>query len=97
MLPLQDILGTLNKSIFKGANARSLEDLAQISGWSRFHFHRHFKSITGETPKQYELRLRLERAAVLLQASTKTIIDIALETGFSSMKCSRAHFAGNSN
>lgn len=84
MLPLQDILGVLNKSFFKGANARTLDDLAQISGWSRFHFHRHFKSITGETPKQYELRLRVERAAVSLQASTKQIIDIALETGFAS-------------
>lgn len=84
MLPLQDILGVLNKGFSQTEKQLTLVEMAQLSGWSRFHFHRQFKSVTGETPKQFELRLRVERAAVLLQSSTKQIVDIALETGFSS-------------
>ncbi len=84
MLPLQDILGVLNKGFSQTEKQHTLVEMAKLSGWSRFHFHRQFKSVTGETPKQFELRLRVERAAVLLQSSTKQIVDIALETGFSS-------------
>ena len=37
----------------------SLDVLAARAGWSRFHFHRAFRSIVGETPKRYTNRLRL--------------------------------------
>jgi transcriptional regulator GlxA family with amidase domain len=38
-----------------------LDRLARLAGLSRFHFLRQFRALTGETPKQYVLRLRLER------------------------------------
>ena len=52
----------------------SLEALARVAGFSPFHFHRIFKSITGETINEIVTRLRLERAVVLLRATPKLSI-----------------------
>jgi AraC family transcriptional regulator len=58
--------------------------IAARAGWSPFHLHRAFRAMVGETPKQYTLRLRLERAAVRLITSDDAVLDIALATGFNS-------------
>ena len=63
----------------------TLESLARVAGFSPFHFHRVFKSITEETVSDMVVRLRLERAAVLLRASPElSITDAAFESGFQS-------------
>ena len=50
---------------------------------SESHFSRTFKHITGETPHQFALRLRLERAsAALARSSSVGIASIAAECGF---------------
>lgn len=62
----------------------SLIKLAGIANFSSFHFHRIFYSITGETLFQYIQRIRLEKAAkFLIQNQKMTIMEIALECGFS--------------
>jgi AraC family transcriptional regulator len=64
----------------------SLEALARVAGFSPFHFHRLFKSITGETINDMVLRLRLERAAALLRSTPKlSITDAAFACGFKSV------------
>ena len=64
----------------------SLEVLAQVAGFSPFHFHRVFKSITGETISDMVVRLRLERAAALLRSTPKlSITDAAFACGFKSV------------
>src|SRR5579884_3444866 len=61
----------------------SLERLSQVACFSRFHFHRVFQAMTGETLNGHVRRVRLERAAVLMKASPgKRITDIAIEAGF---------------
>jgi len=61
----------------------SLERLSQIGCFSRFHFHRIFQAVTGETLNSHVRRVRLERAAALMKASPrKRITDVALEAGF---------------
>jgi AraC family transcriptional regulator len=61
----------------------SLARLARIGCFSKFHFHRIFQGITGETLNTHVRRVRLERAALLLRTSPqKRITDVALETGF---------------
>ena len=66
---LNVITGAVSWNREKGAirgdldDDESLDALAARAGWSRFHFHRAFRAVTGETPKRYTLRLRLERAA----------------------------------
>jgi len=67
-------------------DALSLETLADVAGFSPFHFHRVFKSITDETVNDMVVRLRLERAATLLRATpTLAITAAAFESGFSSV------------
>lgn len=39
----------------------SVETLAQVAGFSPFHFHRVFKAMTDETLNELVVRLRLER------------------------------------
>ncbi|GAA4319962.1 AraC family transcriptional regulator [Compostibacter hankyongensis] len=48
-------------------------------------FRKAFKKITGESPNQYHLNLRLERAKYLLTSTTLTISEIAYQTGFDSL------------
>ncbi len=62
-----------------------LSNIAEIANFSRFHFHRIFLGITGETLNAFIQRLRLERAATsLITNHTKSITQIAFESGFSS-------------
>jgi AraC family transcriptional regulator len=63
-----------------------LDELSARAGWSPFHLHRAFRRVVGETPKQYMLRVRLERAAARLVSGSddETILDIALSAGFES-------------
>jgi AraC family transcriptional regulator len=59
-----------------------LADLAREAKLSPFHFLRTFEALTGVTPHQYLLRLRLRRAATRLLLEPTTILDIALDSGF---------------
>ncbi|GEM_PF-2187764 len=40
----------------------TLEELASVANFSKFHFSRIFQSIIGETPFQFIVRVRLEKA-----------------------------------
>lgn len=62
----------------------SLSDLASRTGQSRFDAHRKLHALLGETPKQFTLRLRVDRAAAALVSSQVSILDIALVYGFES-------------
>ncbi len=62
-----------------------LDQLALVANFSPFHFHRIFKSMTGETLFQFIQRIRLEKAAQqLISNPRKTITEIAFDCGFSS-------------
>jgi AraC family transcriptional regulator len=62
-----------------------LDRLAKIANYSPFHFQKLFRSIVGETPKQYILRIRLETAAhAVVMFHHRSITEIAMESGFSS-------------
>ena len=61
----------------------TLEEIAAVAGFSKFHFHRIFHIFIGETLFQFIQRLRLEKAAtLLLNDPVKPITNIALECGF---------------
>lgn len=64
----------------------SLNTLAQVAGFSPFHFHRLFKAITEETVNEMVTRLRLERAVALLRATPElSITNAAFNCGFQSV------------
>ena len=63
----------------------SLETLAGIANYSPFHFQKIFSAALLESPKQYVIRLRLERAAHHLKVfQNLPVIEIAMGCGFSS-------------
>jgi AraC-like DNA-binding protein len=79
---LHRVLDYINDNL---AEELHLESLADVAGFSPFHFHRIFSSMIGESPREYIERLRLERSAnFLFMHPEKTITNIALECGFSS-------------
>lgn len=60
----------------------SLPELAQIANMSVRSFSRAFKEAAGLTPMQYQQRLRLEVASMLLQNSDLSIETISARCGF---------------
>jgi AraC family transcriptional regulator len=67
----------------------SLEEMARSVGLSTAHFARMFRKSTGETPHQFILRQRLERAKAMLRAPDARILDVAVACGFKTQQ----HFA----
>ncbi|MCD8545070.1 MAG: AraC family transcriptional regulator [Sulfurospirillum cavolei] len=59
----------------------SLEELSRIAGFSKFHFHRIFKAVTGENIGDFIARVRLVYSAWKLKTEPK-ITDVALSCGF---------------
>jgi AraC-like DNA-binding protein len=59
--------------------------LARASHLSTAHFSREFRREFGETPHQYLLTRRLERAATLLRNTDRTVADICLTVGLQSV------------
>ncbi|NQY95537.1 MAG: helix-turn-helix transcriptional regulator [Henriciella sp.] len=60
-----------------------IEDLAREAGLSASHFSRLFKSVIGDSPYQFLMRYRVERAEEMMLDPAKPLISIALACGFS--------------
>jgi AraC family transcriptional regulator len=67
----------------------SLREMAQSVELSTAHFARIFRKSTGETPHQFVLRQRLERAKAMLRAPDARVLDVAVACGFKTQQ----HFA----
>lgn len=61
-----------------------LEEIAREAVLSPFHFAREFRAVTGETPYQYLLDQRMDRAKRLLKNQAWSVQEIAAMTGFHS-------------
>jgi transcriptional regulator GlxA family with amidase domain len=62
-----------------------VSDLAAAAGLSRAHFSREFRRAYGESPHQYLLTRRLERAAALLRTTDWSVADICFAVGAGSV------------
>lgn len=62
----------------------TLEDLAKLIFFSKFHFHRIFQDIVGESVMEYIRKRRISKAALKLMYTDVKIIDIAIEYQFNS-------------
>lgn len=78
---LRPILIYLEENFDKKLN---LEDVAHKAHISPYHFHRVFKSVTGETFGNYLRRLKLEHAVHQLFHQKTSVTKVALDLNFSS-------------
>ena len=67
----------------------SVERLAELVELSPFHFSRVFKQATGMTPLQFVTRERITYAQQLIRETSRNLIDIGIEVGYTSP----SHFA----
>ena len=65
-------------------NDISVDELANIACFSKDHFSRVFKSVTGMAPCDYIIRKRIERAQFLLLTTDLELNEIMEQTGFKS-------------
>ena len=77
--------------------SHQLSEMAAMARLSPYHFLRCFDELTGTTPRQYLLRMRLRQAALRLKRESTNVIDIALDCGFRDVsnfnRAFRAEFA----
>ncbi|WP_300171682.1 GyrI-like domain-containing protein [Sulfuricurvum sp.] len=59
----------------------SLDELSKIAGFSKYHFHRIFKSIVGESVGDYIRRVRLQKTTIKFKTD-RNITSIAMESGY---------------
>ena len=74
------------KLVFKNEGAPSPGAMANAAAYSRFHFHRVFKTVMGETPGELRRRLLLERAGYQLATTRKSVTEIAFEAQYESLE-----------
>ena len=67
----------------------SIERLAELVELSPSHFAHVFKETTGMTPLQFITRQRISRAQQLIRETSRSLIDVGLEVGYTSP----SHFA----
>ena len=81
----QRIVG-LNKAVkYMHDNYQSnitLEELSKISNFNKYYFCNIFKSFTGESFKEYQNRIRVQKATELLRATDLPVTEIAFLCGF---------------
>jgi AraC-like DNA-binding protein len=59
--------------------------IAAVAHISAAHFSRCFREVFGETPHRYLQRRRVERSMFLLRETDRSVTDVCLAVGFSSL------------
>jgi AraC-like DNA-binding protein len=67
------------------AEPLAIGDLAFVACVSESNFIRTFKSVFGETPHRYLQRRRIERAMYILRTTDRSVTDVCMSVGFSSL------------
>ena len=67
------------------AKPLDIPTLARIAYVSEAHFIRTFRATFGETPHRYLQRRRVERAMFLLRETDRSVSEICLDVGFTSL------------
>ncbi|MYR08087.1 helix-turn-helix domain-containing protein [Gordonia sp. SID5947] len=67
------------------AEPLTVDEMASAAGLSRAHFTRAFAATFGESPHAYLQTRRLERAAAMLRNTDRSVADICMSVGLSSV------------
>jgi len=68
--------------------------VAAVAHVSPAHFSRSFRAVFGETPHRYLQRRRVERSMFLLRETDRSVTDVCLDVGFSSLGTFSRTFTG---
>ncbi|MEU8122621.1 helix-turn-helix transcriptional regulator [Spirillospora sp. NPDC049024] len=63
----------------------TIDDMARTALFSKFHFSRVFRQVTGVSPGRFLSALRLQEAKRLLISTTMTVADISNQVGYTSV------------
>jgi len=80
LLRIGNVIGALEENYARQWRLAELQDIAHMS---RSNLMRVFRKATGQTPVEYLIRLRIQRAMELLRNTDLTVTEIAMEVGFS--------------
>lgn len=78
---LKEVVKYIDSNI---SNRIDINELTQMTRWSSQHFIRVFTQFMGDTPYQYILKKKMEKAKVLISETDISMKDIAFELGFQS-------------
>ena len=67
------------------AEPLDVRSVAAVAHISPAHFSRSFRTVFGETPHRYLQRRRVERSMFLLRETDRSVTDICLDVGFTSL------------
>ena len=67
------------------AQPLDVRSVAAVAHVSEAHFSRCFRQVFGETPHRYLQRRRVERSMFLLRETDRSVTDICLDVGFTSL------------
>lgn len=85
MHPTRHLLRARDLADRRYAEPLAVADLAGVAGLSRSHFSREFRRAFGESPHQYLLTRRMERAAALLRNTDRPVTEICFAVGLNSV------------
>lgn len=63
----------------------TIDDMARVAIFSKFHFTRMFQRVTGVSPGRFLSAMRLQEAKRLLVTSSLTIADVSIQVGYNSV------------
>lgn len=63
----------------------TIDDMARTAMFSKFHFSRVFRQVTGVSPGRFLSALRLQEAKRLLLSTSLSVADISIQVGYSSV------------
>jgi AraC-like DNA-binding protein len=83
--PARHLLRAKDLADGRYAEPLGVPDMARAARLSPAHFSREFRRAFGESPHQYLLTRRLERAAALLRGTDWSVADVCVAVGLSSV------------
>jgi AraC-like DNA-binding protein len=72
----------MDRAYAEPLNVRAVAAVAHVS---EAHFIRTFRAVFGETPNRYLQRRRVERSMFLLRETDRSVTDVCLDVGFTSL------------
>jgi AraC-like DNA-binding protein len=83
--PARHLLRAKDLADARYAEHLDVDDMARAAGLSRAHFSREFKGAFGVPPHAYLLTRRLERAALLLRVTDRSVTEVCMDVGLQSL------------